>query len=752
MLYNLLSAFLLIFICWLWGAAFAKVLNLKKEMCLFEVSVGFVWMILILNLLYFRLDLHIKTVKMIVLAVSILAAGYICRQFQKKSVVSLLCTFCFFVLSASLAYMSYYRGFGENFYVFRGNIDDNFNYISLGYAVCKHNFSYYQEVSRELLFQENDLLIRGAELLANDRPSVTLPFALMLKEGMGSIYLSAYLYMSVLYGMLAPVIYFFYRQLTIKKPVVITWLFLASYLLGFWGQLHFDLNAWSQMGGIPVIFTIIRFVLLKLKKAEKTVDIKMSILITLSVTAAFLIYPEAGMVYAGGIGIYLLLYYISKRKSICVRDIIQWFVIIGCSAFLLVIVNANYKMAFSFMRNQLIGGITMKQDWWRTYDSYWVGRNASDHVLTNILNHMISFLGFYFLVPSAEGANIFLIIVEIIFIFTIITGIIGKCSQILRKRREDAFDTLFMELFIYSIMLIIYLLLQKNYWVLGKLMIWMSPVIYYMILCFVSSNIRYLQKYYSVFGGILIGANLLFYSARIGQAWNGTSEWYNNYPLLQWLRDSVEWKLDMSALSDSKVIRVEEEFSSHYFHYLKQTIRFAGREYYAERNMLIPYGNGTDYGKMPYMEYDSFVYLDAGDGGKRKLQYATQLENELPADILYQKIGLNPGSVFAESSGFISDIYGSWTSEHKSEVRLLEPLPDDFVQLSVNIDAFARAESEVNGKTMYIEIGDERKALTINAAGSYSVSFDHVKGQDEIVFWTDNLLTPYEQGWSADKE
>ena len=81
MLYNLLSAFLLIFICWLWGAAFAKVLNLKKEMCLFEVSVGFVWMILILNLLYFRLDLHIKTVKMIVLAVSILAAGYICRQF-----------------------------------------------------------------------------------------------------------------------------------------------------------------------------------------------------------------------------------------------------------------------------------------------------------------------------------------------------------------------------------------------------------------------------------------------------------------------------------------------------------------------------------------------------------------------------------------------------------------------------------------------------------------------------------------------
>ncbi len=192
-----------------------------------------------------------------------------------------------------------------------GDIDDNFNYISLGYAVCKHNFSYYQEVSRELLFQENDLLIRGAELLANDRPSVTLPFALMLKEGMGSIYLSAYLYMSVLYGMLAPVIYFFYRQLTIKKPVVITWLFLASYLLGFWGQLHFDLNAWSQMGGIPVIFTIIRFVLLKLKKAEKTVDIKMSILITLSVTAAFLIYPEAGMVYAGGIGIYLLLYYIS---------------------------------------------------------------------------------------------------------------------------------------------------------------------------------------------------------------------------------------------------------------------------------------------------------------------------------------------------------------------------------------------------------------------------------------------------------
>ncbi len=753
MFYNLVLACIFIFVCWLWGSAFAKVLNLNKNLLLFEVSLGFIWMVLILNLLYFRMDLDIKEIKILIAVISIFVCIFIFRKIEKRSLCSLCFVLLFFALSASLAYISYYRGFGENFYVFRGNIDDNFNYVSVGYAVLKHNFSYYLNVTEDVLFKENDLLIWGADRLMNDRPSVTLPFALILKEGKGSIFLSAYLYMSVLYSMFAPVLYYFYRCLMKNRMPAIRCLLLASYLLGFWGQLHFDLNAWSQLGGIPIIFTIIRFVLLELENKDRKIERR--ILLSVSITAAFLIYPEASMVYAGGIGIYLLLYYIRKRDSTHLKDILKWFIIICFSACLLIIVNSNYRMAFSFMKGQLIGGITIKQDWWKIFDSYWVGKNASDHVITNSLNHVISFFGFYFLIPPVQGsANIFLIAVEMLFILTIVSGIGIGFIQFLKKSKDElSIPFLWNYFFCYSILLILYLLWQKNYWVLGKLMVWMSPFLYYMITCFIGSGIVYFRKYYIVFGGVLIGANMLFCAARVGQAWNGTNEWYNNYPLHQWLRDSVEWKLDMEALGESKVIRVEDEFSGHYLHYLKQTICFAGKEYYSSGNMLLPYGNGKDYGKMPFKNYDAFVYLDAGESGKRKMKYTVQLNGRIPSDIIYQKIGLNPGSVFVEKSGgFLSDIYGSWTSENTAKLKLLEPLPYDKLELTVTVNAFARAQTEENGKPLYIKIGSEQKRITINDVGSYSVFFENVGGQNEIYFYTGQLLTPYELGWADDKK
>lgn len=755
MLYNLVLACVLIFICWLWGNAFVKAVNLDKELFLFEISLGFICMILILNLLYFRLDLEIKVIKMLIAVISIIACIYGFRKFEKKAICSLGFTLLFFALLAGLAYISYGRGFGENFYVFRGNIDDNFNYISVGYAALKHNFSYYLNISENMLLQENDLLVWGADRLMYDRPSVTLPFALTLQEGKGSIFFSAYLYMSVLHSMFVPVLYYFYKHLMKNRKAAVKYLFCASYFLGFWGQLHFDLNAWSQLGGITIIFTILRLILLELENRDEKKKIKRWIMLSMSITAAFLIYPEASMVYAGGMGIYLLLYYVRKRNSIHVKDILKWFLIICFSICLLIIVNSNYEMVFSFMKNQLVGGITIKQDWWKNFDSYWVGKNASDHIITNALNHVISFFGFYFLIPSAQGiANTFLIVVEMIGILIVVSGIGMNFIKFLRNSKDElSIQFLWNYFFCYSIVLIIYLLWQKNYWVLGKLMIWMSPFLYFMITCFISSGITYLQKYYSVFGGILIGANLVFYSARVGQAWNGTSGWYNNYPLHQWLRDSVEWKLDMDALDGSNVIRVEDEFSGHYLHYLKQTICFAGKEYYSSGNMVLPYGYGTDYGKMLFKEYDAFVYLDAGERGKRKINYVTGLEGKLPPDVIYKKIGLNPGSAFIEESeGFFSDIYGSWTTEHTAKLKLLEPLSHDKLELTVTVDTFARAQSEENGKPLHIKIGNEEETVILNEAGSYTAFFKNVIGQDEIYFQTDHLLTPYEMGWSEDKE
>lgn len=751
MLYNLTMAIGLIAICWLWGCAALRLANYEKKLNFLEVSVGYALIIIILNLLYFRLNFNISNIKIVVIALSIVSIAYLIKKgIGKEAFFSFFLVIIFFSLFAGLGFISNLRGYGEGFYVFRDNIDDNFNYISMGYALLKHNLSYYLNVSPDLLYNETDILPWGADRLIHDRVSICLPFALMLRIGKGSIFLSAFLYMSILYSLFAPVLYCFLKKLSLCKSSVIKFFLLASYLLGFWGQLNFDLNAWSQLGGLPIIFTIIYLVILKLEG-----EIKGWYIIPF-VSVAFLVYPEASIVYAGGVAIFLFFYYLLKKEECNIKNIAGWFIIIFSAIVLIVIINSNFKNVFSFIKIQLSIGSGKSigdSEWWKEFDSYWIGRNPSDDPVLNVLNHIISFFGLYFLIPEVgeSGKNI-LIFVEMIFIISVAVGIRTKIVKLFRK------DANLTEKFVgtftcYTGLLIIYLLSREQYWVLGKTMIWMSPFIYYMMVCFIDSAQNVIRKYYMVIGSLIICANLLFYGVRFESAWNGQSKYYDNYPIKQWLRDIAEWDLNMDLLKDSEIIRIEDNFQGHYFHYLKQTIEYAGKKYYTSKDIISLYGTGENRGQMEYKEYDAFVYTSISENGRRELNYVTDLNGSIPSDLIYQKISLVPyDTLIIGHSGFLEgDPDGVWTSEHEEEITLMGQFMYDNLKLCVEVTGFSRTESEMNGKELHIKIGDEEKTVIMNDAGKYIFLFDHVKGENTITFLTDNLPTPYDMGISEDK-
>lgn len=389
------------------------------------------------------------------------------------------------------------------------------------------------------------------------------------------------------------------------------------------------------------------------------------------------------------------------------------------------------------------------------FDSYWVGRNVSDQTVINALNHILSFIGFYFLIPSDQKINIILLAgIEIAFISIIILGIGLHLTKYFKKDRNIEITELLWDCFFgYTVVLILYLYIQKNYWVLGKLMIWMSPLIYYMFMFQVNQKQKFVKRCYAIFGGSLMAVNLLFFLARIELSWNGTSRWYNNYPLQEGLRASAEWDLNIEKLDESEIIRIEDNYEGHYFHYLKQTIAFAGKEYYTSKNIIIPYGAGDDFGKMSLKVYDAFAYLKVDENGKKKLNYALELNGNLPEDVLYQNISFSPFDVLIrEYDGFLEgDLYGAWTTEHMAKIKLLEPFINNKLKLIIDISGFARAESEENGKTFHIKIGDERRTVILKEDGKRTVVFHDVKGLDEIIFETDKLVTPFDMGISEDK-
>lgn len=477
--------------------------------------------------------------------------------------------------------------------------------------------------------------------------------------------------------------------------------------------------------------------------------------LVLSIAAAFLIYPEAAMVYAAGMGIYLMLYYMRERKQFQIKKIFRWFFLLIAAALVIVAIHSNYKGLFNFMRGQLIGGITMKTDAYRMFDSYWVGRNASDHPIIDVCNHMLSAIGFYFLIPSDQKIDTGLLaFLEITVLLIILAGIGLKFWKYLKRGKTEETEFLWDYFFGYTVILIAYLYRNQNYWVLGKVMIWMSPFIYYILLFLIDTKWNYVKRFYMAVGGFVATVNVFFFLARIELAGQGTCSWYQNYPLQEGLRASAEWDLNMERLETAKIIRIEDNYEGHYFHYLKQTIAFAGKEYYTDRHIVLPYGAGEDYGTMDMKPYDAFAYLKADEHGKRKLQYVLHLNGKLPADVIYQKHSFSPFDVLIrENSGFLEgDPTGVWTTEPVAKVKLLEPFEYHKLRCVIDISGFAKAASEEDGKTFHIKIGEENKTLVLVENGAYTVWFDNVKGLDEITFVTDKLLTPFDMGLSEDTD
>ena len=199
---------------------------------------------------------------------------------------------------------------GPQFFVFQGNIWDQFNYLAR--TVSYRDFTYHQLMTLDQtgLLLNNFVGFARGELLA--RPAISIVHAALLPFSSEPPTLNAYVFMVFLqllsfFALAFVVVAVFGSRARLAVALA------AALTLGFFLQYVFDINAWSQLAGMPQILLAVTFALLLLDagaERSRRDDLRLAGAMALTLAAALYYYPEIVPIYlvplAGVVGLALM--------------------------------------------------------------------------------------------------------------------------------------------------------------------------------------------------------------------------------------------------------------------------------------------------------------------------------------------------------------------------------------------------------------------------------------------------------------
>ena len=150
------------------GSFLVKINNYKKDV--YELIVlGFAIYILILNYIYFfsSIDLFI-----FVALITLLSIFFVIFEFFKKKNISNYLRLIIILFVTNLIISLVAILYGEQFYVFRGNIYDFFSYLSTASIISNHNYGQILNIISSESFK-NPLLIEYSNFI-HSRPSTQI--------------------------------------------------------------------------------------------------------------------------------------------------------------------------------------------------------------------------------------------------------------------------------------------------------------------------------------------------------------------------------------------------------------------------------------------------------------------------------------------------------------------------------------------------------------------------------------------------
>lgn len=613
MLYNYLGTMLFIITLWLAGQMVLKYSGLSqspyKNIHFISIPLGIPICALIADLLYLRMGTSVGIVRiayglLALLALIALAKKGISRQ-EVNGLIGMLVIFNIMLFPALLN--------GEKYYVHRGNIYDHYFYLSE--VVYMSIYKASDMIQGALAgVAVSDVYTFGYNAMNSDRPTAPLLCAVLAGKGWGNLYFQAHLFlltvwMSV-FGSLMLAMEMITRKCKngvkgIRKQLLMIFLSLL-YTWGFWGQIQYDINAWSQlvtMGSLTAFVLIYFIILEELLTGKNALTPGKYMMLLLTGSGLFLIYPENTMLHGAFLVLISILLFIIKNQKICFKTA---GIFVSLPVFIVALAALLDFGTVTFALSQIgSSGSDTRQGWASYFDAYWQGYHPlpADSSIKGWIKKTICFLpslfGMYVITPDFQLTNRWLKWIWAVAIAALGLGILyllGKYLSKLKLLIQDQTDCQrgmigamgYIGLAIFTIMM-----LCGKYWSAGKLLLYISPYIYLLFLYpFLDiDNKAYIGSIRNLCQGVLLAVSVIFvccqsfyvgmkvYDAAVSRNCTG---YLGNYPSDQvpQLKWNYPYEFDAKAYRDNELVAIHIE-DGWYQDYVKLSLAYEGISYYA---------------------------------------------------------------------------------------------------------------------------------------------------------------------------
>ena len=533
-----------------------------------------------------------------------------------------------YVLIAILLLLPKFTG-GDQFSLFQGNIYDHFNYLTSSLVYSLYDYTTLQSAAIEE-FLIDPLMIRP-QINLESRPAVMLLFSALVSLFGGKYLELAYVYNIFFLLQVVLLVAWSSRLLGVnfKTGLLIGLIFCG----GFWGQIIFDMNAWSHLAALPLW---ILFVSLSLKQLSNPKDNTLTpfFLISYSVAGSLYLYPEATIVIGAGIGI-LTLIQIKNRFRI-----FQKLAVAGLLAVCVAILD--YKNTLLFLVNQLRHHLQLQPGWHQYYFSFLFGNDGIPEALkTSIQNRVFDLnffqvllgelldvipgiMGLFFLTPSTDMQSWNALLLRLLVNLFIVGLWIFFAKELLRLIRKKCDSGLIIPsqwLGYITIQLgfIGILVFTNNIWAATKGWLYLIPFLMLLFLVpFFSGNKQNIAG--KILLTIFIISQLTFAGIRpfAASVEGGIHYRFKPYPgsLPQAEKDHYSWSIETvtKVTQDCKLVLIPQISNPFYEHFLMLVLRQNQVAFQKTTSVNLYYGESEDIGKMATKRPDCVLQLNSQQG------------------------------------------------------------------------------------------------------------------------------------------
>ncbi len=591
MILGLLVIFVFAIIIWTYGNAFLLIFKIDKDIYWLSLPCGLALIAVFTNYMYFSFSLSIEQCKNILLCGFIILFIYIVIVIYRKRNINILYPLIYSLAIFFILMIPAIIG-GKSFYISGIGFWDDFSYMSLALLFEKFDYQFINSHSVYELAEINDIL--ADVIKVSPRPSAPLLFSLIVSNHIGDFFALAYEYIA--FGLSLAALPFCWIGSKLKKRgssriyllMIIIWP--VSYVIGFWGQLMFDLRVWSCIMSLGIIYCIAFLFCQKDKELliGKQNILSYYVLLVLLISGAMLIYPEHTMYIGMAIGMLCIFDCIRYRKEISIK---KFFLILGIPVVSLIIaIIPNYEAIFSFIFTQLsfaMGKVNRTDGWESTFFNYVKGLISIDNKVLEILNRLPSLIGMYFITPNYYRSIVIIVLQLILIIIVnllIILYFIYTTKNVITKTSDRMLSGVYFLLIIETIPMILFLFSGKL-WNLGRAMQYSSGLLFFLLgyQLFQSRNESF-NKLLRIFSLLFLVTNLSFFVLKNTSAIYGKPQSIKeNYISIYQQNDCFEWNIDNKLFKNYQCVMIDAdqdiEGLQFYVWYIKLLLTYENKDF-----------------------------------------------------------------------------------------------------------------------------------------------------------------------------